>query len=128
MVRSIDPDDIPGHQNPIPAAAEHRGLFISSAIGGIDPATGRYPDDPGEQVAMAFAHLRRLLAAARVDLQDVVKMDLYFADKADRPLANRQWLAMYPDEAARPARHAHLEVLPDGCRLQIVVTAMVARD
>jgi 2-iminobutanoate/2-iminopropanoate deaminase len=125
MVDSINPADVPHHKNPIPAAAIHRGILVSSAIFGLDPATQAYPPTRAEQVAMAFRHLQTILADAGASLQDVVKMDLFFADLADRSLVNPQWLALYPDADHRPARHAHQATLPDGCCLQIVVTAVV---
>jgi hypothetical protein len=52
-------------------------------------------------------------------------LDLYFADKTDRALANPQWEKLYPDPACRPARQAHQVILPEGCCIQIVATAML---
>ena len=127
MVRSINPSSLPHHSNPIPTAAVHRGLLVSSAISGIDPVTARYVPDKEAQFALAFSHLRQLLEAGGATLQDVVKLDLFFADKADRPLVNPHWLEMYPDENFRPARHAHEGSLPPGCWLQIEVMAILER-
>lgn len=127
MVRSINPSSLPHHSSPIPLAAVHRGLLVSSAISGIDPVTARYLSDKEAQFALAFSHLRQLLEASGATLQDVVKLDLFFADKADRPLVNPHWLDMYPDEGFRPARHAHQGSLPSGCWLQIEVMAILER-
>jgi 2-iminobutanoate/2-iminopropanoate deaminase len=66
-----------------------------------------------------------ILEEAGATLQDVVKLDLYFADKTDRALANPQWEKLYPDPACRPARQAHQVILPEGCCIQIVATAML---
>lgn len=126
MVRSINPAGVPHHKNPIPAAAIHRGVLVSSAIFGMDPASRTYPADKADQVALAFQHLRTVLDAAGADLQDVVKLDLFFQDTADRVLANPHWLELFPEEGNRPARHAHQTELPDGCCLQIVVMAVLA--
>ena len=127
MVRSILAPGVPHHANPVPHAAAHHGIVASSAVMGIDPATGKYPADRQEQVALVFAHLRKVMEAAAVDAQDVVKFTLYFADKADRPLVNRHWLELYPDEAARPARHALTGDLPPGCILQVEFLAVTGR-
>ena len=124
MVRAIHADGVPQHSNPIPNAAAHHGFVASSAVMGIDPETGKYPEDKARQVALAFDHLRKVMEAAAVDPQDVIKLTLYFADKADRPLVNPHWLALWPDEPARPARHALTGDLPPGCILQVEFLAV----
>ena len=128
MVRAIAPEGVPRHDNPIPAAAVHRGVLASSAISGKDRVTGTYPVDKERQIALAFDHLRSVLATVGAGVQDVVKVDLYFADKMDRPLVNAHWVGLFPDEAARPARHAHVVSLPAGCCLQIAALAIVERN
>ncbi len=125
MVRSVNPEGTWRHDNPIPAAAVHRGILISSAISGRDPVTGAYPADKTEQINLAFRILKQVLEAGKACPQDVVKFDLYVSDKADRPLVNPHWVQMYPEEDARPARHSHVAELPLGCCLQIVVCAVL---
>ncbi len=128
MVRSIDPSNVPHHKNPIPSAAVHRGMVVSSAITGRDPATGTYASDKAAQIELAFQHFETLVQETGASLQDVVKVDLYMADKADRALVNPHWLRLYPDDAARPARHAHTADLEDGCYLHIVFMAILDRE
>lgn len=125
MVHSLNQPNVPHHKNPVPAAAIHRGLLVSSAIMGQDVETGDWPSTKEEQIGLAFTHMQTLLREAGADLQDVIKVDLYFADKADRTLVNPHWLSLYPDEAHRPARHAHLSALPQGCCLQIGIMAII---
>jgi len=126
MVRAIYSSKAAQHKNPVPNAAVHNGLLITSGILGKELETDTYPADRQRQIALAFDYLEAILAEAGADLQDVVKLDLYFADKADRPLANTHWERLYPDPARRPARQAHQVILPEGCCLQIVATAMLA--
>ena len=110
MVRSVHVKDVPHHVNPVPHAAVHRGIVASSAIMGMDAATRKFPATKEEQIALAFRNLRSVIAASGATPQDVVKLTLYFADKNDRPLVNPYWLEFYPDENARPARHARKHV------------------
>jgi len=125
MVRSVHAEDVPHHVNPVPQAAVHRGVVASSAIMGMDAATRKFPATKEEQIALAFRNLRSVIAASGATPQDVVKLTLYFADKNDRPLVNPHWLALYPDENARPARHALPGgELPPGCVLQIEFLAV----
>jgi len=125
MVQSIVTKKAAQHKNPVPNAAIHRGILVTSAILGKDLDSGQYPADKGLQIALVFDQLQAILEEAEAELQDVVKLDLYFADKSDRPLANQHWLRLWPNDSHRPARQAHQSVLPDGCCLQIVAMAVV---
>lgn len=125
MVSSIHSARIAQHRNPIPAAAVHRGLLITSAIIGKEPDTDDYPNSKERQVELVFAYLEEILHEAGATAQDVVKIDLYLTDKADRSLVNPHWLKLYPDNDSRPARQAHAATLPPGCCLQLVATAVL---
>ena len=126
MVRAVHSPQVAQHVNPVPNAAMNNGLLITSGILGKDLETGDYPLDKARQVGLVFKYLEAVLEEAGAGLQDVVKLDLYFADKADRALANPHWERLWPDPARRPARQAHQVILPDGCCLQAVATAMLA--
>ena len=125
MVRAINSDRAAQHHNPVPNAAILRGLLVTSSILGKRLNSDEYPVDRGEQTALVFSYLEAILDEAGATSQDVIKLDLYFADKADRALANEHWLRLWPDPAHRPARQAHQAVLPDGCCLQIVAMAVL---
>ena len=125
MVRAINSDRAAQHHNPVPNAAILRGLLVTSSILGKRLDSDEYPADSGEQTALVFRYLEAILDEAGATSQDVIKLDLYFADKADRALANEHWLRLWPDPAHRPARQAHQAVLPDGCCLQIVAMAVL---
>ena len=128
MVRAINSDRAAQHHNPVPNAAILRGLLVTSSILGKRLDSDEYPADRGEQTALVFRYLEAILDEAGATSQDVIKLDLYFADKADRALANEHWLRLWPDPAHRPARQAHQAVLPDGCYLQIVAMAVLPQS
>ena len=109
----------------MPNAAVHKGLLITSGILGKELSSGVYPKDKSRQVALVFEYLQAILEDAGASPNDVVKLDLYFADKADRELANPHWLRLWPNPAHRPARQAHQVILPSGCCLQAVAPAMI---
>ena len=125
MRRSINAEGVPHHKNPIPHACVVRGVLVSSAISGVDRDTGRYLEEREQQIALAFEYLEDVLAAGGAGIEDVVKLDLFFSDKDDRKFANEHWLRLFPDARSRPARHAHLAELPDGCFLQIEAMAVL---
>ena len=128
MVRAINSDRAAQHHNPVPNAAILRGLLVTSSILGKRLDSDEYPADRGEQTALVFRYLEAILDEAGATSQDVIKLDLYFADKADRALANEHWLRLWPDPAHRPARQAHQALLPDGCCLQIVAMAVLPQS
>ena len=124
MVRSIVSKNVAQHVNPVPNAAMHGGVLVTSSILGKELDTGAYPRDKQRQVALVFNYLEAILAEADMDLQDVVKIDLYLDDKQDRVLVNPHWLRLWPEANCRPARQAHQAMLPDGCCLQMVAIAV----
>ncbi len=125
MVRSLVAKGVAQHTNPVPNGAIHRGVLCTSGILGKDPETDTYPAGVEAQAALCFEYLDRILAEGGATRQDVVKLDLYLADKNDRSVINRFWLQFWPDEQQRPARQAHIAELPDGCLVQLVAMAVV---
>jgi enamine deaminase RidA (YjgF/YER057c/UK114 family) len=118
---------VPGieHTNPIPQAVEIGGVVFSSAIFGADPETGELPDDPARQAELCFRHVRTLLEQAGGGPADVARMSVYLADDAYREHVNREWLAMFPDEDDRPARHTTRTDLRRGMLVQVEFVAVV---
>tara|TARA_B100001059_G_scaffold169587_1_gene169461 strand:- start:140 stop:523 length:384 start_codon:yes stop_codon:yes gene_type:complete len=127
MVRAIDPSDIPPHKNPIPAAAIHRGILISSVISGKSAVTDAYPEDKTEQISLVFKYIENIISEAGGIVQDIIKVDLYFRDKSDRLLVNPEWEKMFPNPKERPARHAQIGDLPTNCCLQVTIMAVIDR-
>jgi len=97
------------HQNPIPAASRVGNLLMSGLIvgtePGTEPGTQRVPDDLDQQLTNVFAHIHSIMEAAEGSTDDIVKVDVWLKDSTERVLLNKHWLAMFPDEHARPARH-----------------------
>ena len=125
MVRSIYAKGAAQHLNPVPNAAVHLGVLVTSGVLGKDPAPGDYAPETAEQIRLAFEQLPAILAEGGAELQDVVKVDLYFADRQDRPMANVHWERLWPDPMQRPARQAHQVDLPGACRFQLVAMAVL---
>ena len=125
MVNSINPEGLPAHKNPIPAAAVHKGILISSVISGKSVVTGSYSKNKVEQVSLVFEYIKKIVIEAGGTVQDIIKMDLYFSDKSDRSIVNPEWVKMFPDPNKRPARHAQIAELPKDCCLQVALTAVI---
>jgi 2-iminobutanoate/2-iminopropanoate deaminase len=123
--RSIE---VPGLHHgglPIPQACVVGNLLVSGGISPLDPETGIVPDGTEEQVELVFANVRRVLAAAGGDPADVAKCTVFVRDKAIRPVVDKYWVEMFPDEASRPARHTLRIDLADPMQIQLEVTAVL---
>ena len=54
-----------------------------------------------------------------------MKCTVFVRDKAIRPVVNKYWVEMFPDEASRPARHLLSTDLQSGTRLQLEIMAVL---
>ncbi|MEF2975969.1 RidA family protein [Subtercola sp. YIM 133946] len=119
--------DLPGfgHANPIPAASRIGPFVFSGVLTGRDPETRQMAPTLDEQCANVFVHVRELLAAAGGSTDDIVKMTFWLADYRDRDALNREWLAMFPDAASRPARQVVAAVLDGGSLVQCDLVAVL---
>ncbi len=102
---SIEVEGFSHGANPIPAASRVGNIVMTGGISGQDPATGKVPDDAKAQVALAFANLEKIIAAAGGSVENIVKVGVSVKTLELRDEVNAQWLKMFPDEHSRPARH-----------------------
>jgi len=97
------------HQNPIPNASRIGNLMLSSVISGVDPGTRNMPAELSKQVSNIFQHIRACVEAAGGTVDDIIKIEFWMKDPATgRAALNDEWVKMFPDENARPARHTQL--------------------
>ena len=95
------------HSNPIPNASRIGNIVMSSVIGGSDPGTRTLPSTLEQQVANVFAAIRGDVEAAGGTVDDIIKITFWVKDPASQRAAlNEEWVKMFPDAAARPARHS----------------------
>jgi enamine deaminase RidA (YjgF/YER057c/UK114 family) len=98
------------HVNPIPAGCRFGNFLVTGVIVGKDAVTHELPASLEEQCANVFAHMRAIVEAAGGGTRNIVKVTVWhngiLDDPAQRAVLNRAWIAMFPDENSRPARHA----------------------
>lgn len=114
-----------GHKNPIPAACRVGNILMSGIVFGLDPATGKPADGLDEQCRLMFGHIRAIMQAAGGSTDDIVKVTVWLADRNQREPVNREWLAMFPDPATRPARQAMSGALDGGKLVQCDFVAVM---
>jgi 2-iminobutanoate/2-iminopropanoate deaminase len=93
------------HVNPIPSASKKGPFVVSGAISGADPATGKVRAELDAQCRQMFDNVRRVMSAAGGTPEDIIKMNVWIADRSLRETMNRYWVEMFPDPHSRPARH-----------------------
>lgn len=114
-----------GHKAPIPNGATVRNVFFSSAINGKDPETGRYPDEPSDEIRVAFDNMAALVRGAGGDIADIGLLTVFLRDRGDKKFVDDQWIAMFPDSDDRPARHV-VDARADGpMRVQLQLIAVL---
>jgi 2-iminobutanoate/2-iminopropanoate deaminase len=119
--------EVPGisHDAPIPMGVRIGNMFFSSGIPGRDPKDGSLPDDPARQAALMFQNMRTLLQSAGASLDDVAHVTVFVKDNAYREPLNREWLAAFPNEHDRPARHTLQWDLRGGMLIQCELVAVI---
>lgn len=87
MTTARNPQDVhppvADYVHQIEVGAGGRWLVLSGQIG-MRP-DGSLPEDPVEQVAVALENVRRNLAAAGMDVTNVVKLNTYLVGEVDAP-------------------------------------------
>ena len=112
------------HKNPIPAASRVGNMLMTGIITGTDPATGKLADTLEAQCANIFHHVRSIMAVAGGSTDDIIKMNVWMKDRSNRDVLNAEWVKMFPDPAARPARHTSQTALEGGQLIVCDITAV----
>ena len=117
------------YQNPAKDAPAgmltHDRLFISS-MAGIDPVSGKVPDDPGAQVDLALDRMHDVVKAAGLEFANVVFVNPYLTAEIPGRVMNERYARRF-EFGNTPAR-ATIEVssLPGGAHIEY--TGVAVRD
>lgn len=124
MRRSIYIDGFSHGNNPVPAASVMGHTLMTGAIFGTVRETGKVPESVEEQCRLMFDNARRILEAAGGTFDHVLKMTFYLRPEVSREMLNVHWVAAFPHEASRPARHVIVSnTLPASMSLQCDMVA-----
>src|SRR4051794_11936386 len=125
MAHAVEVKGLHHGEMPIPVASRVGPLVASGGISGMDGATGSFPDTLEDQVANLFENVKAVIAAAGGSPTDIVKMTFFAPDRSARDVINKHWVALFPDEERRPARHTLIQQLPGSMLVQTDVLAFV---
>ena len=123
--RAVSPANYPANGLVSPGILTHDRLFVSG-MQGIDPATGKVPDDPAAQVDLALDGVEAVVKAAGLDLRNMVFVNPYLTSEIPSRVMNEHYARRF-EFGNTPAR-ATIEVssLPGGARIEY--TGVAVRD
>lgn len=118
------PDQKSGHAAPAGMLTQDR-LFVSS-MAGVDPLTGKIPQDPAAQVDLALDRLDAVVKAAGLELGNMVFVNPYLTTDIPGRVMNERYARRF-EFGNTPAR-ATIEVtsLPEGAHIEY--TGVAVRD
>jgi len=107
------------------AVLTHDRLFVSTMLG-MDPATGKVPEDPGAQVNFALDGLRAVVERAGLTLAHMVFVNPYLTHEIPTGIMNKEYAKRF--EFGNTPGRATIQVssLPDGAH--IAYTGVAVRD
>lgn len=108
-----------------PGMLTYDRLFISS-MSGMEPSTGKVPDDPATQVDLALDGMQAVVKAAGLELANVVFVNPYLTSQIPSRIMNEHYARRF-EFGNTPAR-ATIEVssLPGGAHIEY--TGVAVRD
>jgi enamine deaminase RidA (YjgF/YER057c/UK114 family) len=124
-LRPIFPANYPHNDAFSPGVLTHDLLFISG-MAGVDPASGKAPDDPAAQVDQALDGMNAVVKAAGLELSHVVFVNPYLTKEIPARVMNERYARRF-EFGNTPAR-ATIEVsgLPEGAHIEY--TGVAVRD
>jgi len=123
--RAIYPPNYKSDEAASPGILTHDRLFVSG-MAGIDPATGKVPDDPATQVDLALDRLQAVVKAAGLELSNMVFVNPYVTAEIPMRVMNHLYAKRF-EFGNTPAR-ATIDVtsLPGGAHIEY--TGVAVRD
>jgi enamine deaminase RidA (YjgF/YER057c/UK114 family) len=121
--RVIHPANFPTDKSASPGILTHDRLFISS-IAGVDPATGKVPDNPAAQVDMALDGMQAVVRAAGLEMSHVVFVNPYLTSEIPMRVMNERYARRF--EFGNTPGRATIQVssLPGGAHIEYTGVAV----
>lgn len=123
--RAVFPANYPHGDSYSPGVLTYDRLFISS-MAGVDPATGKVPEDPTQQVELALDGMKAVVNAAGLELANVVFVNPYLTKEIPMRVMNEHYARRF--EFGNTPGRATIEVtsLPGGAHIEY--TGIAVRD
>ena len=112
------------HQSPIPNASRIGNVIASGLIRGANPNTQKFPPTVEEQCVHMFNNIRLTVEAGGARVEDIIKVTFWMKQLERKPV-NDEWVKMFPDAAARPARQIMEVTMESGVLVQCDILAVI---
>ena len=112
------------HESPIPNASRIGNIIASGLIRGADPTNSKLADTLHQQCAFMFSNMRKTVEAGGGTVEDIIKVTIWM-EALEREPVNAEWVKMFPDPAARPARQIMELPMEEGVLVQCDFLAVV---
>jgi 2-iminobutanoate/2-iminopropanoate deaminase len=123
--KAIHPPNSSADESASPGILTHDRLFISSAAG-IDPVTGKAPDDPAAEIDLALDRMQAVVVAAGLELSHVVFVNPYLTSEIPTRVMNERYARRF-EFGNTPARATiRVSSLPGGAHIEY--TGVAVRD
>jgi 2-iminobutanoate/2-iminopropanoate deaminase len=96
-----------GHHDPIPMGARIGDLFASSGVSGVDPASAdklEPVDGAAGQTYFGLRNVKALAESGGMTPDDIGHITVLIQDYGDLAAIDKEWCAVFPNPADRPAR------------------------
>lgn len=125
-LRSISTTTAPNPVGPYSQAIVAGGFAFTAGQVGLDPATGKVVDGLEAQVDQALDNTRAVLAAAGLDVTDIVKVTFYLTDMSTFAAVNAIYERFLGSH--RPARSTvGVATLPGGALFEVDTIALAGQ-
>jgi enamine deaminase RidA (YjgF/YER057c/UK114 family) len=123
--QSIEPTDLPADKSFSAGVLTHDRFFVST-MPGIDPASGKVPPNPADQVDAALDRLTAVLKAAGLSRANMVFVNPYLTADIPMRIMNEHYARRF-EFGNTPARATiQVSALPEGAH--IAYTGVAVRD
>lgn len=121
--------EVPGvsHHDPIPLGSAVGGMFHSSGIYGVDPATGRIVEGGGlpRYADVSLATLEALVGEAGGTLDGIGQVTVLLRSYGDARFAAERLARLFPDPDNRPAYRFVTYRMPDTMLIQFMIAGVI---
>jgi enamine deaminase RidA (YjgF/YER057c/UK114 family) len=115
--------------NTAPSAVRIGPLLFAFDVAPVDPATSRIESgDTAAQVAAAFENLDRVLEAASMDRDQLLRIGGYFRDLGEKDLLNSRMVTLFPKASEKPVHKYVPSALPPGVSFSLQALGLMADD
>ena len=110
--KAVYPANSSKDESASPGILTHDRLFISS-MAGIDPATGKVPDDPAAQVDLALDRMQAVVKAAGLEMSHVVFVNPYLTSDIPSRVMNERYAGVSNSAIHRDAPQSRCRAFPE---------------